>query len=105
MPIYEYKCVSCGKKVEKIQKFSDPPLETCPECSGRLEKLLSHSSFHLKGTGWYVTDYARRSGPPADTSDHSTSKSSASTGTESAAGGKSAAEGKSSEKATTSREK
>ncbi len=58
MPIYEYECESCGKITENWQKFSDPPLSTCKYCGGKLHKLISHSSFHLKGSGWYVTDYA-----------------------------------------------
>jgi len=61
MPIYEYKCLSCGVKIEKIQKFSDPLLENCSECGGKLEKLLSLSGFQFKGSGWYVTDYVRKS--------------------------------------------
>lgn len=61
MPIYEYECTNCGKTQEVIQKFSDAPLETCSTCSGKLQKLMSQSSFHLKGTGWYVTDYANKS--------------------------------------------
>ncbi len=59
MPIYEYECDNCGKQSEVIQKFNDEPLISCPECGGHLHKLISHSSFVLKGTGWYVTDYAR----------------------------------------------
>lgn len=97
MPIYEYKCTSCGKKLEKIQKFSDPPLQECPDCKGSLEKLVSHSSFHLKGTGWYVTDYAKRSGFSSDKPGPSHEKPAEK---ESTAGNKSTAEGKSSEKAT-----
>lgn len=58
MPIYEYECKKCNKIIEHIQKMSDPNLETCPECGGEVQKLISHSSFHLKGNGWYVTDYA-----------------------------------------------
>ncbi len=58
MPIYEYECESCGEVIESWQKFSDAPLETCEKCGGRLHKLISRSSFHLKGSGWYVTDYA-----------------------------------------------
>lgn len=61
MPIYEYECMQCGKIDEVIQKFSDKPLKKCKHCSGQLHKLISHSSFHLKGTGWYVTDYAGQS--------------------------------------------
>lgn len=56
MPIYEYQCETCGKVMEKLQKFSDDPLRTC-ECGGDLVKLISRSSFQLKGSGWYVTDY------------------------------------------------
>jgi putative FmdB family regulatory protein len=58
MPIYEYECTSCGQHEEVIQKFSDKPLTTCPRCAGKLQKLISQSAFHLKGSGWYVTDYA-----------------------------------------------
>jgi putative FmdB family regulatory protein len=58
MPIYEYECTKCGKTTEAIQRFSDPPLSSCSHCSGELHKLISMSTFHLKGSGWYVTDYA-----------------------------------------------
>jgi putative FmdB family regulatory protein len=58
MPIYEYQCTQCGAIEEAIQKFSDNPLTSCKKCSGHLQKLISQSTFHLKGTGWYVTDYA-----------------------------------------------
>jgi putative FmdB family regulatory protein len=62
MPIYEYECAKCGHVHEIFQKISDKPLTKCPVCAGRLSKLISQSSFHLKGSGWYVTDYAKRSG-------------------------------------------
>ena len=58
MPIYEYQCVSCEKITEVMQKFSDAQLTVCPECGGELKKLISNTSFVLKGTGWYKTDYA-----------------------------------------------
>ena len=58
MPLYEYCCTSCGRKIEIIQKFSDDPLTTCEECGGRLEKLMSVPSIRFKGSGWYVNDYA-----------------------------------------------
>jgi putative FmdB family regulatory protein len=61
MPLYEYQCMQCGAIEEAIQKFSDAPLNTCRQCSGQLNKLISQSSFHLKGTGWYVTDYSKKS--------------------------------------------
>lgn len=60
MPIYEYKCLGCGKHVEKIQKVSDEPLKTCEECGGQLAKQWSLSGFQFKGEGWYVTDYASK---------------------------------------------
>ena len=59
MPIYEYRCLDCGYQFELMQKFSDPPTETCTSCSGTVQKLISRSAFHLKGSGWYVTDYGR----------------------------------------------
>jgi putative FmdB family regulatory protein len=60
MPIYEYKCRKCGV-FESIQKISDAPLKKCPTCKGKVEKLISQSSFVLKGSGWYATDYAKKS--------------------------------------------
>ena len=62
MPIYEYECKKCGKRVEVLQKFSDPPLAECELCNGKMSKLISQNTFHLKGTGWYVTDYASKTG-------------------------------------------
>jgi len=62
MPIYEYQCMKCGHITEAWQKFSDPPLGECELCHGKVKKLISQSTFHLKGTGWYVTDYASKSG-------------------------------------------
>jgi putative FmdB family regulatory protein len=60
MPIYEYECDKCGNHVEALQKFTDPPILECEQCHASMKKLISHSSFHLKGTGWYVTDYASK---------------------------------------------
>jgi len=60
MPIYEYECSKCGHQEEVWQKFSDKPLTKCELCNGKVRKLISQSSFHLKGTGWYVTDYASK---------------------------------------------
>ena len=57
MPIYEYQCAACGHVTEAWQKFSDEPLSTCPACGGPLVKLISNCAFHLKGSGWYVSDY------------------------------------------------
>jgi putative FmdB family regulatory protein len=61
LPLYEYQCRKCGATIEKIQKFSDPPLETCEKCGGELERLVSSPAIQFKGSGWYVTDYARKS--------------------------------------------
>ena len=60
MPIYEYECTKCGNIEEALQKFSDKPLARCAHCKGKLTKLVSQSTFHLKGSGWYVTDYANK---------------------------------------------
>ena len=85
MPIYEYECTKCGHQSETLQKFSDPPLAECELCHGKLTKLISHSTFHLKGSGWYVTDYASKSegkqGTNAQPDKDSTSKSTDSTET------------------------
>lgn len=58
MPIYEYRCTSCGDEFENIQKVNSHPLRKCKHCSGKLEKLISRSSFQLKGGGWFINDYA-----------------------------------------------
>ena len=58
MPIYEYECGACGERREFIQKFSDSPKRKCPECGAlKLKRLMSAAAFHLKGSGWYVTDF------------------------------------------------
>lgn len=62
MPLYEYQCESCGRRFEALQRLGDPPLESCAECGGKVRKLLSAPAFQFKGSGWYVTDYARSSG-------------------------------------------
>src|ERR1700722_16820467 len=64
MPLYEYRCSKCEKKIEVIRKFSDPPLTEHEGCGGTLEQLLSAPAFQLKGTGWYVTDYAKAGAKP-----------------------------------------
>ncbi len=57
MPIYEYQCTKCGCRVEMMQKITDESLQTCPSCKGQLRRLMSLTSFQLKGSGWYATDY------------------------------------------------
>ena len=59
MPLYEYQCKKCHSLTERIQKFSDPPLAVCPHCGGEVEQLLSAPAVQFKGSGWYVTDYAK----------------------------------------------
>ena len=63
MPIYEYQCAKCGEVFEAFQKINDKPLKQCRFCRGKVERLISQSSFQLKGGGWYLTDYARKSQP------------------------------------------
>lgn len=77
VPIYEYQCTKCGEVFEAFQKITDEPLSECKFCHARVEKLISQSSFQLKGSGWYLTDYARRNSsgpsekPKTDTSEKS----------------------------------
>jgi putative FmdB family regulatory protein len=74
MPIYEYQCAACGEITEKWQKFSEAPLTVCPRCGGNLTKLISNCSFHLRGSGWYVTDYAGGSRPNSSTASEQAGK-------------------------------
>ena len=73
MPIYEYRCTSCGHTLEVIQKFNDKPLKKCTECSGALEKLISRSAFQLKGGGWYNEGYGGQGKSPTSSSPSSSS--------------------------------
>lgn len=72
MPLYEYKCLSCGGRFEALQKFSDDPVATHAECGGAAQRLISAPSFHFKGTGWYATDYAKSNGSPDKTGEGKT---------------------------------
>jgi putative FmdB family regulatory protein len=65
VPIYEYQCSKCGEVFEAFQKINDKPLKQCKFCQGKVERLISQTSFRLKGSGWYLTDYARKSQPAA----------------------------------------
>ena len=65
MPLYEYQCTKCGHRFEKIQKFSDKKIKKCPDCGGPVEQLLSAPAVQFKGSGWYVTDYAKKAHAPA----------------------------------------
>jgi putative FmdB family regulatory protein len=99
MPIYEYQCAACGKRTEQLQRVSDPPLELCPHCGGALRKLVSAPAFQLKGTGWYQSDYARKStgggGESGASKSESGSEKGAGGSTESASPAKSESSGKS----------
>ena len=61
MPLYEYECTKCKHRFERIQKFSDPPAESCPQCGAPVAQVISAPAVQFKGSGWYVTDYARKS--------------------------------------------
>jgi len=73
VPLYEYECARCGR-FEIIRKFSDPPVVTCPTCGGEVQKMASAPAIQFKGTGWYVTDYARKSGSGKEGSETSGAK-------------------------------
>ena len=94
MPIYEYKCPKCGV-VEAMQRITEAPLKKCPNCKSKVERMVSRSSFVLKGTGWYATDYASKS--KNDASD-SPEKASASNGSTSEAKSEAKSESKSDSK-------
>ena len=74
MPLYEYQCKKCGHRFEKIQKFSDKPVKKCPECGGAVEQTISAPAVQFKGSGWYVTDYAKKSSAPSSDSSSKESK-------------------------------
>jgi putative FmdB family regulatory protein len=81
MPLYEYECGQCGRRFELIQKFSDPPTATCTDCGGTADRQLSAPAIQFKGSGWYVTDYARKSAPPEKADSKSEAKAEGKTDT------------------------
>ena len=83
MPLYEYQCEACQHRFEKIQKFLDPPIEVCPACGGTVKKLISSPAIQFKGSGWYITDYAKKSGTDASSANKSADSSGASSETKS----------------------
>ena len=86
MPLYEYECDACVRRFEVIRKFSDPPLEQCDVCGGKIRKLFSSPAIQFKGSGFYITDYARKSGDRGEkTASTSAPDSSSPAGTESKA--------------------
>jgi putative FmdB family regulatory protein len=74
MPLYEYECKKCGHRFEKIQKFSDQMVKKCPECGGQVEQMISAPAVQFKGSGWYVTDYAKKPSSPGSSGADSGSK-------------------------------
>ncbi len=74
MPLYEYQCKKCGHLFEKIQKFSDKMVKKCPKCGGPVEQTISAPAVQFKGSGWYVTDYAKKSHAPSSDSSSKDSK-------------------------------
>ena len=89
MPLYEYECDACAHRFEVIQKFSDAPVETCEKCGGRVRKLLSSPAIQFKGSGWYITDYARASKSESGGSDKSAKSETSAASSESKSEGKS----------------
>jgi putative FmdB family regulatory protein len=75
MPLYEYQCKKCHHRFEKIQKFSDKPMKKCPDCGGPVEQMISAPAVQFKGSGWYVTDYAKKSSASSTSSDGDSSSS------------------------------
>jgi putative FmdB family regulatory protein len=75
MPLYEYQCEACGREFELIRKFSDPPLEACPHCGGKVRKLFSSPAIQFKGSGFYITDYAKKDSTTGSSSGDSSSES------------------------------
>jgi putative FmdB family regulatory protein len=89
MPLYEYECEACGHRFEQIQSFSDPPVDKCPACGGAVRKLMSMPAIQFKGSGWYITDYARK-GQNQDKGDKSKDKGPENSGKSQESGAKSA---------------
>lgn len=77
MPLYEYECAKCGKRFEKIEKHSAPRKQKCPHCGGKAERQFSSPAIQFKGSGWYVTDYARKGAAPSASADKPAEKGTA----------------------------
>jgi putative FmdB family regulatory protein len=107
MPLYEYECKKCGHRFEKIQLYSAKMVKKCPECGGQVEQMISAPAVQFKGSGWYVTDYAKKSSSPGasgSSSDSSSSKEKKDDKSKSDSGSKDAASKDSSAKDTSSKE-
>jgi putative FmdB family regulatory protein len=94
MPLYEYKCQSCGKVFEVMQRFSDEPLSIHEGCGGAVERLLSPPAFQFKGSGWYITDYARKADGKGDSKPARDGESQSGSPSASCCGSKSESDGK-----------
>jgi putative FmdB family regulatory protein len=101
MPLYEYQCESCAKRFERIQKYSDPPIETCPSCGSHVKKLMSSPAIQFKGSGFYITDYPKKSQSEGGKSQTDSGKSQSDAGTKSESSSGSSDSGSSSTPATT----
>ena len=100
MPLYEYQCESCSHRFERIQKFSDPPVDTCPQCSGKVRKLISSPAIQFKGSGFYITDYGKQ-GSSTESSAQKADKAGAAAESKSDKGSESKPESKAESKAET----
>jgi len=96
MPMYEYECAACGHRFERIQKFSDPPVDECPNCGERkVQKLVSSPAIQFKGSGWYINDYAKKGAAGTDAKAPSSTESSKDKSSESKESSKESKESKS----------
>ena len=99
MPLYEYECDSCGNRFEKIQKFSDPLVDICPKCGKSVHKLMSSPAIQFKGSGFYITDYAKKESTPAGKTGGGKDKDSSSGSSESSSSSSSSSDASSGDKA------
>jgi putative FmdB family regulatory protein len=106
MPLYEYQCDACGHRFEVIQKYSDAPIDTCPKCGSAVHKLFSSPAIQFKGSGWYITDYARagKSDSGAGSGSGSSAKSESNTSDNAQSKSESKSEGKTESKSETKSE-
>jgi putative FmdB family regulatory protein len=102
MPIYEYQCLTCGKKSELLQRMSDPPMAACPECGGEVKKLISSPAVQFKGSGWYVTDYGSKKGAPSGGKSGESGKSEGSGASDGGGKSEGGGEGKTADKSSSS---
>jgi putative FmdB family regulatory protein len=102
MPLYEYECKKCHHRFEKIQKFSDPHVKKCPKCGGPIEQVISAPAVQFKGSGWYVTDYAKKSSAPSSSNSSNSSNGDSSSKKESKSKSEDSSKSESSQKSESS---